>query len=282
MKRFPTFVLSVRQRYGLGCILFISLFLLFNYFLVVKTKVVRVDIDLEVEQPGTLRIYSPKNNDYTETYTISQPISPEQREYSVRIPCRTEDARDVLLVISPIDSPHSIRLNDIQISHIFFEPISLDLSAHFKNPEDFSNIEDIQYLSSGAVKLSPTTDNPIFHVREELQVSRGLLFLVLISLCGTMWLLFNPTMLKGNRRGGYLLFEVADCDWQVIESAMSELEKCCHGFALSKAITAADRHSFLFTFKQVDETGLSAVRLSLAKKGATFSLRVQMNRSGEL
>lgn len=275
-------VIPAKQRYLVSCILFILLFCWFNYFFLLRTKVVQVDIDISVSQAGTLKIYSPQVGGYSETNRVLQKVTPYQNQYSLRIPCQTDDVEDVHLMIAPIGSAGSVTLHQIDILLPFFKKISLDLPAHFKEQDNFVNFGEINILPGGGVKITGGDKKSFFFVREKLKLSPVPVVTGFISLCFCMWLLFHPNVLKGNRNGGLIVVEILDSDWRFVDSLIMELEKCCHDLVLNNSSAAAHCQSMLFSFTQINETKFAEVRSSLEKEGLKITFRMQMNRSGEI
>ena len=185
-------------------------------------------------------------------------------------------------MISPIDSAGSITLHQIDILLPFFKKISLDIPAQFIEPDNFVNVGEIYILPGGSVKITGGDKNSFFFVREKLKLSPIPVVTGFISLCLCMWLLFHPTVLKGNRNGGLLIVEILDSNWQFVDSLIIELQKCCQDLVLKNSSAAAHCQSMLFSYTRINETKFAEVRSSLEKEGLKITFRLQMNRSGEI
>jgi len=276
------YTIPIRQRYLLSCIVFVLLFCWFNYYVILKTKVVQVDIAIDAPQAGTLKIYAPQNGGYSETNKVLQAVTPEQKRYSLRIPCQTDDIDDVHLMIVPINSTETITLHEVSIFLPLFKKVSLDITEQFKDPDNYVNIGKVLSLPGGGVKITGNNNNPFFFVKEKLYLSPVVVATAFISLCSCMWLFFHPTILKGKKQGGLLKVEVFADDWRPVDSLIMELEKCCQNLVLRNSRTESTFQSLLFSFTDINEQKFSAIRSLVDNKEIKYSIRLQMNRSGEL
>jgi hypothetical protein len=282
MRLLKKYAIPVGQKYLVGCVDTVLIFCWFNLYLIFESNVAQVDIEIEVSQEGVLRIYWLQNGVFSEQQLVKKQLTPTQKHYSLRVPCRGYDINDIFLMIAPIDLPGTVRLQKIDIDIPFFKKTTVDIPAHFKDPTDFSDIADIQLLPEGGVEFTASSKNPIFFIREEVQQPLPLPTFIIITLCCCMWIIFHPILLKGSRKGGHLIFEICDNDWQLVSDAIDEIRDCCRDLVLDKSSVAENRHFYYFSFNEIDEVKFAAVRSLLINNGSKFTLRMQMNRSGEL
>ncbi len=282
MRLLKKYAFPIGQKYLVGCVVSVLVFCWFNFYLIFESNFAQVDIDIDVSQERVLRIYWLPKGVFSEQQLVKEQLNPTQNHYSLRVPCRGYDIDDIFLMIAPIDVPGTVRLQKIDIDIPFYKKITVDIPALFKDPTNFSDIADIQLPPEGGVEFTTSSKNSIFLIREEVQLSLPLPTLITIALCCCMWLFFHPIFIKGSRKGGHLLFEIRNNDWHILSDTIDEIGHCCRDLVLNKSSVAEDRCFYYFSFKEIDEVKIAAVRSVLLNSGSQFTLRVQMNRSGEL
>lgn len=224
-----------------------------------------------------MQIFWKNDGPFKEKYSLRIPVASGRTQYPIQIPWM---GRDMVLRIDMGDACPNVELYSVKFSLPAHKPLELDLMTVL-NPEGKSaNMTAPRRILGGGVVFS-TQNDPWFIPEFEMKLDGvPLQIIVAIPLVFFvfMWLIFHPDLLKGNRNGGYLLLETTESTLELIESLQGAFDK----LELIRSVVSSGRQSYHFRFHGLQDFKTSDVFSTLMDCSEVISIRIQLNRSGEV
>lgn len=224
-----------------------------------------------------MQVFWKNDGEFKEKFSLKTPIPESRTQYPIQIPWK---GSDMTLRIDMVDTCDNIELYSVKLSLPAYRPFELDLMRSLKTEGKNANITAPRMLSGGGIAFS-TTNDPWFipefemeleNVPVKILVATPLIFFIF------MWLVFHPDLLKGNSSGGHLLLETTESNLEIIESlhgAFDQLE-------LIRSMVSSDSQSHHFSFQVLHDSKINDLFATLVNCSEVISIRIQLNRSGEV
>lgn len=266
------------KRYLLSCIIFVILLCVFMLFFRGKLDhALQIDVDMMACERSIMQIFWQNDGQFKEKFSLQVPVAEGRTQYTIQVPWQ---GSDMVLRMDMADDCENVELYSIDFSHPAYQDLRLDVGAILKTTGKSANISAPHLLPEGGIAFS-TKNDPWFIAKLEMELKNvpiKILVTTPLIFFALMWLIFHPSFLKGNSKGGHLLLETKENALEIIES----LQGGFHKLELIRSEVHSDHQSHHFSFQALQDSNFNDIFVNLIDRSEVISIRVQLNRSGEV